>query len=120
VRTRAPPVARHFGLSLDTYFLLNKLTWEETWNAISDGALRIATGDFDGSQTSVDQVLSGMPDFLATLKESGISIGMIEAMVEQLKLTHAAGGGAKEIAYMTEALWDKRRSGIIPAKMPTE
>jgi 3-hydroxyisobutyrate dehydrogenase-like beta-hydroxyacid dehydrogenase len=102
-------VARHFGLSLDSYFLLNKLTWEETWDGICDGALRIATGEFDGSQAPVDLILSGMPDLMAALKESGVSILMAEAMVRQLELTRSAGGGSKEMAYMAEALWSNRR-----------
>jgi 3-hydroxyisobutyrate dehydrogenase-like beta-hydroxyacid dehydrogenase len=106
-------VARHFGLSLDAYFALNKLAWEETWTSLCDGALRIATGEFDGSQAPVDMIVSGMPDFLATLKESGVSIGMIDAMVRQLELTRAVGGGKQEMAFMTEALWTTRRVSLI-------
>jgi 3-hydroxyisobutyrate dehydrogenase-like beta-hydroxyacid dehydrogenase len=101
-------VARHFGISLDAYFSLNRLAWEETWSSLGDGALRIATGEFNGSEASVDMIVSGMPDFLATLKESGVTIGMVEAMVRQLELTQAVGGGKHEIAFMTEALWATR------------
>ena len=103
-------VARHFGVAIDDYFLLNQLTWEETADAIRDSVQRISTGDLNASQVSVDSLLSGMPDFMNTLAESGISISMTEAIVKQLELTRSAGGGAKEMAFMTEALCIKRRT----------
>jgi hypothetical protein len=93
-----------FGLSVDSYLLLNKLAWEEIWDGIRDGARRIASNHFGASEASINFLSSGMPDLLACLKQSGVAIRMAEAVAQQIESLQSPSAGDKDIAYMTEAL----------------
>ena len=101
-------VGRHFGLSTDSYFSLYRLTCEATLRDISDGAQRIASGHFEKSATSIDLVCNGMPDLMAALQQSGVSVCMAEAMARQIQSARIADGYGKDLSYLTEVLWRTR------------
>ncbi len=102
-------IARHYGVSIDVYYLLTRLITDEVVEGIRDGALRVATGDFDGKLASIDLTIAGMQDVCNTFRQTGIPAKMTEALVEQLKLASAQGDGASDISRLVETLWEQRR-----------
>jgi 3-hydroxyisobutyrate dehydrogenase-like beta-hydroxyacid dehydrogenase len=101
-------IARHYGVSIDVYYLLARLITDEVVEGIRDGALRVMTGEFDGKLASIDLTIAGMQDVCNTFKQSGIPAKMTEALVEQLKVASAQGDGDKDIARLVETLWGQR------------
>jgi 3-hydroxyisobutyrate dehydrogenase-like beta-hydroxyacid dehydrogenase len=102
-------IARHYGVSIDVYYLLARLITDEVEEGIRDGALRVMTGEFDGKLASIDLTIAGMRDVCNTFKQSGIPAKMTEALVEQLEDASARGDGDKDIARLVETLWSQRR-----------
>jgi 3-hydroxyisobutyrate dehydrogenase-like beta-hydroxyacid dehydrogenase len=102
-------IARHYGVSIDVYYLLTRLITDEVVEGIRDGAHRVATGEFDGRLASIDLTIAGMQEVCNTFKQTGIPARMTEALVEQLRLANAQGDGDKDIARLVETLWGERR-----------
>jgi 3-hydroxyisobutyrate dehydrogenase-like beta-hydroxyacid dehydrogenase len=102
-------IARHYGVSIDVYYLLARLITDEVVEGIRDGANRVATGDFDGKLASIDLTVAGMRDVCNTFKQIGIPARMTEALLAQLEVASAQGDGDKDIAGLLETLWKLRR-----------
>jgi 3-hydroxyisobutyrate dehydrogenase-like beta-hydroxyacid dehydrogenase len=102
-------IARHYGVSIDVYYLLARLITDEVIEGIRDGAQRVATGDFDGRLASIDLTVAGMQEVCNTFKQIGIPARMTEALVQQLKVASAQGDGDKDIAHLVQTLWRQRR-----------
>ena len=102
-------IARHYGVSIDVYYLLARLITDEVIEGIRDGAQRVAAGDFDGKLASIDLTVAGMQEVCNTFKQTGIPARMTEALLEQLKVASAQGDGDKDIAHLVQTLWRQRR-----------
>ena len=116
-------VARHYGLSIDLYYLLARLITDEVVDGLRDGAYRIATGNFDGRLASIDLTLAGMQEVCNTFSQIGIPVKMTAALVDHLKLATAHGDGDKDISRLTETLWNVCREagseGGVGKAIPT-
>jgi 3-hydroxyisobutyrate dehydrogenase-like beta-hydroxyacid dehydrogenase len=102
-------ITRHYGVSIDTYYLLARLITDEVVEGIRDGAQRVAAGDFDGKLASIDLTVAGMQEVCNTFRQIGIPARMTEALVQHLKVASAQGDGDKDIAHLVETLWRQRR-----------
>jgi 3-hydroxyisobutyrate dehydrogenase-like beta-hydroxyacid dehydrogenase len=78
-------VSRHYGISIDTYYLLARIVTDEILEGIRDGAHRVATGDFDGRLASIDLTIAGMEEVGKTFRQTGMPVKMTEALVDALK-----------------------------------
>jgi 3-hydroxyisobutyrate dehydrogenase-like beta-hydroxyacid dehydrogenase len=103
-------VSRHYGISIDTYYLLARIVTDEILEGIRDGAHRVATGDFDGRLASIDLTIAGMEEVGKTFRQTGMPVKMTEALVDALKIASADGAGNDDIARLTETIWSHRRT----------
>jgi 3-hydroxyisobutyrate dehydrogenase-like beta-hydroxyacid dehydrogenase len=102
-------VSRHYGISIDVYYLLARIVTDEILEGIRDGAHRVAIGDFDGKLASIDLTIAGMQEVCTTFRQTGMPVKMTEALVEALEIASADGAGADDIARLTETIWSHRR-----------
>ncbi len=102
-------VARHYGISIDQYYLLARLTTDEVVEGLRDGAHRVATGNFDGKLASIDLTIAGMDEVRRTFVATGMPVKMLEGLVDALKLAAAAGAGESDIARLTETVFAQAR-----------
>jgi 3-hydroxyisobutyrate dehydrogenase-like beta-hydroxyacid dehydrogenase len=103
-------LGRHYGVSIDTYYLLARLVTDEVLEGLRDGAYRVAAGQFDGKLASIDLTIAGMQEVCKTFNATGMPIKMTEALVESLKIASAGGAGDSDIARLTEAIWNHRKT----------
>jgi 3-hydroxyisobutyrate dehydrogenase-like beta-hydroxyacid dehydrogenase len=103
-------LARNYGVSIDTYYLLARLVTDEVLEGLRDGAYRVATGKFDGALASIDLTIAGMQEVCNAFNETGMPIKMTEALVESLALSSASGAGHSDIAQITETIWSRRKA----------
>lgn len=103
-------IVRHYGISIDTYYLLARLVTDEVLEGLKDGAYRVGAGKFDGQLASIDLTIAGMSDVCRTFRATGMPAKMTEALVEALKLSSAEGAGDKDISYLSETVYGHRRS----------
>lgn len=101
-------LARHYGVNIDDFYLMARLANDEVLDGIRDGAQRIARGQYEGDQASLDLHLAGMQYVSDTYKPTGIPALMNDALVAVLKLACEQGDGAKDLSALTEALWARR------------
>jgi hypothetical protein len=81
-------LSRHYGLSIDTYYLLSRLVTDEVLEGLRDGAYRVAAGQFDGKLTSIDLTIAGMQEvcrtdslaLIATISHSRFTVVPITAI----------------------------------------
>jgi 3-hydroxyisobutyrate dehydrogenase-like beta-hydroxyacid dehydrogenase len=102
-------LSRHYGVSIDTYYLLARLVTDEVLEGLRDGAYRVAAGQFDGKLASIDLTIAGMQEVCKTFNATGMPIKMTEALVESLKIASAKGAGDSDIARLTETIWSHRK-----------
>jgi 3-hydroxyisobutyrate dehydrogenase-like beta-hydroxyacid dehydrogenase len=102
-------LASHYGISIDTYYLLGRLITDEILVGLKDGAHRIATKNFDGRLASIDLTIAGMQSVIDTFKETGIPARMTEALVDQLSDASGRGHGGGDISSLLPALLGKSR-----------
>jgi len=101
-------LARHYGLSIETYYGLARASADLVLDRVRDGADRIATGRFDGDEATIDMVLSAMNGFCAAFAQTGIDARMTRAFTAHLQAASAAGNGEKDMASIAESLWTAR------------
>ena len=102
--------ARHYGVSIDTYYLLARLVTDEVVEGMRDGTHRIGVGNFDGKLASIDLTIAGMQEVCNTFAQTGMPPTMTESLVNQLKFASAQGDGNKDISRLVESLWGVRKS----------
>jgi len=102
-------LARNYGVSIDTYYLLARLVTDEVLEGLRDGAYRVASGKFDGKLASIDLTIAGMQEVCNAFNETGMPIKMTEALVESLKIASADGAGDSDIARLIETIWSHRK-----------
>ena len=102
-------IVRHYGISMDAYYLMARLVSDEILEGIRDGAYRVGTGDFDGHAASIDLTIAGMAEVSRTFSDTGMPAKMTDALVDALRIASADGGGDKDISYLTESVYGRRR-----------
>jgi 3-hydroxyisobutyrate dehydrogenase-like beta-hydroxyacid dehydrogenase len=100
--------ARHYGVSIDSYYLLARLVTDEIIEGMRDGAHRVGVGNFDGKLASIDLTVAGMQEVCKTFRQTGMPPTMTESLVNQLKFASAQGDGDKDISRLVESLWGVR------------
>jgi len=103
-------IARHYGISIDTYYLLSRLVTDEVLEGLKDGAYRIGAQQFDGKLASIDLTIAGMSEVCRTFRETGMPAKLTEALVEALKISSGDGHGDKDISYLTETVFSRHRA----------
>ncbi len=103
-------IARHYGISIDQYYLLARLVTDEVVEGLKDGAHRVGAQQFDGKLASIDLTIAGMSEVCRTFRETGMPAKMTEALVDVLQMPSADGHGDKDISYLTEAVFSRRRA----------
>jgi 3-hydroxyisobutyrate dehydrogenase-like beta-hydroxyacid dehydrogenase len=103
-------VCRQYGIPIDMYYLLARLTTDEILEGIRDGAHRIATGNYDGKLASIDLTIAGMDEVRKTFAATGMPVKMLEGLVDALKIASANGAGDSDISRLTETVWAQRHA----------
>ena len=102
-------LARHYGIPIDTYYGLARLSSDLVFDRLRDSAHRVATNCYDGDEAAVDMILAALRDFCTEFSRTGIPARMTEAFTAQLEFASAGGSGDKDIAVLANALWAARR-----------
>ena len=101
-------VCREYGIPIDKYYLLARLTTDEVLEGLRDGAHRVATGNYDGKLASIDLTIAGMDEVRRTFAATGMPVKMLDGLVEALKIASADGAGESDISRLTEIVWSRR------------
>jgi 3-hydroxyisobutyrate dehydrogenase-like beta-hydroxyacid dehydrogenase len=100
-------IARHYGISIDKYYLMARLVTDEVLEGVRDGAYRVGTGSFNGEAASIDLTIAGMAEVSRTFAATGMPARMTDALVDALRIASADGGGDKDISYLTEVVYNR-------------
>jgi len=103
-------LARYYGIPIDTYYGLARLSSDLVFDRLRDSAHRVSTNRFSGDEASVDMILVAMRGFCTEFSKTGIPARMTDAFTAHLEFANAGGSGEKDLAVLADALWAARRS----------
>ena len=93
-------MARAYGIPVDTYYGLARLSTDVVFDRLRDSANRLATGNFTGDDASIGMILHAMRDFCVALKATGVPMHMTQAFTAQLESATLAGSAEDDIARL--------------------
>ncbi len=108
-------MARAYGIPVDTYYGLARLSADVVFDRLRDSANRLATGNFTGDDASIGMILHAMREFRAALEATGVPMQMTRAFTAQLESANIAGGAEDDIARLGELQASAPSVGAVPA-----
>lgn len=97
-------LARHFGMPIAEYRDLACSVTALILDRIRDSSARIEQGNFAGDHASVDTTHAAMAGFVGEFRGAGVDAKLAEACAAQLAMLSKRGHGAKDVAFLAEAL----------------
>lgn len=103
-------LARHFGIPIAEYRDLACSVTALVLDRIRDSSTRIEQGNFAGDHASVDTTLAAVAGFTGEFRRAGVDAKLAHACTAQLAMMSKRGDGAKDVAFLAEALLADRTS----------
>ncbi len=113
-------MARTYGIPVDAYYGLARLSSDVVFDRVRDSARRLATGDFAGDEASVGMILHAMRDFCTALAATGMPMHLTRAFTAQLAEAELAGRANDDIACLADVTAPTERTPVGEARGPEE